>query len=186
MKNYVYRLFLLAGSAISVALPGLAAGAQNPNQGDVVELGGLKSPVPADWVEVAPDDAQYYKQYRLGPVGDGVDYTEVSIRFVRNGGTAADYLRRWKGMFFPPEGQTLQEAARVRQLTVNGFSATYLDARGDYKGIPGDVATPRQNYRLLGVYLETPKGAYVIRLFGPDQAVRIYRQGFENWVKAFK
>ena len=80
----------------------------------------------------------------------------------------------------------MREAAKVRELTVNGSSATYLDARGDYKGIPGDVATPRQNYRLLGVYLETPKGAYVIRLFGPDQAVRVYRQEFENWVKAFK
>ena len=142
--------------------------------------------MPADWVEVEPDDAQYYKQYRLQPFGDGVDYSRVTVHFLRNGGTAAEYVRRWKAMFLPPEGKTMQEAVKVRQLTVNGVSATYLDALGDYKGIPGDAATPRENYRLLGVYLKTPKGAYLIRLFGPDQAVRVYRQEFENWVKAFK
>jgi hypothetical protein len=186
MKNYLYWLFLLAGSAISIALQGPSACAQNPNQGGLVQLGGLKSQVPADWVEEAPYDPQYYKQYRLYPVGDGVDYTEVSIRFLRNGETAAEYVKRWKAMFLPPEGKTMQEAVKVRQLTVNGVSATYLDARGDYKGIPGDAATPRENYRLLGVYLKTPKGAYLIRLFGPDEAVRVHRQEFENWVKAFK
>jgi hypothetical protein len=146
--------------------------------------GQLKSRVPADWVEIEPDDAQSYKQYRLAPLGDGVDYSQVTVQFLRNGETAAEYVRRWQGMFLPPEGKTMQDAAKVRQL--DGVKATYLDVGGDYKGIPGAAATPRQNYRLLGVYLDTPKGPYVIRLFGPDQAVRVYRQGFENWVKAFK
>jgi hypothetical protein len=186
MKNYLYWLSLLAGSAITLALQGPGTRAENPNRGDVVELGGLKSRVPADWVEVEPDDARYYKQYRLAPVGDGVDYSRVTVHFLRNGGPAAEYVRRWKGMFLPPEGKTMREAAKVRHLTVNGASATYLDVRGDYKGIPGDAATPREDYGLLGVYLDTPKGPYIILLFGPDEAVRVYRQGFENWVKAFK
>jgi hypothetical protein len=186
MKSYLYWLSLLAGSAISFALQGPVACAQDPNQGDVVDLGGLKSRVPADWAEEEPDDARLYKQYRLAPVGDGVDYSRVRIHFLRKGGSAAEYVKRWKGMFLPPEGKTMREVAKVRQLTVNGARATYLDVGGDYKGIPGDAATPREDYRLLGVYLDTPKGPYIIRLFGPDEAVRFHRQGFENWVKAFK
>jgi hypothetical protein len=122
----------------------------------------------------------------LGPVGDGVDYTQVSIRFLRKGGPAAQYVRRWKGMFLPPEGKTMQEAAKVRQLTVNGTAATYLDVRGDYKGIRGDDTTPRADFRLLGVYLDTPNGPFTIRLFGPADTVAFYRKQFEDWVKAFE
>jgi hypothetical protein len=178
MKNHLYWLLLLAVSGISLAFQSAGVCAENPIQSNVVELGGLRSQVPADWVEVEPDDAQYYKQYRLAPVGDGVDYTQVSIRFLRNAGTAADYVRRWKGIFLPPEGKTMQEAAKLQQLTVNGVAVTYLDVRGDYRGVPGNIATPRGNFRLLGVYLDTPKGPYIIRMFGPDEAVTFYRPEF--------
>ena len=188
MSNHRYWLSLLAGIGIGLVLQGPGAFAQDADRSDVVELGGLRSRAPADWVQEQPDDGQSYRQYRLEPVGDSGDSARVSIRFLgnENGGTAADYVRRWEGMFLPPEGKTLRETAKVRQLTVDGVLATYVDIRGDYKGIPGDVATPRQDFRLLGVYLETPKGAYVIRLMGPDKTVRFYRQGFDNWVKGFK
>jgi hypothetical protein len=76
--------------------------------------------------------------------------------------------------------------AKVRKLKVRGAAVTYLDVRGDYKGIPGDPATPRENYRLLGVYFATPQGPYLIRLFGPADTVEFYRKGFEDWVKEFK
>jgi hypothetical protein len=185
--GHLYLLITLV--QLYPALAVLAARPEaGPNTGDVVELGGLKSRVPADWVEERPDDAQDYKQYRLEPFGNSVDSARLSVRFLRNGndGSAADYVRRWKGMFLPPEGRTMQEAAQVRQMTVNGVAVTYVDIRGDYRGIPGDAATPRQNSRLLGAYLDTPNGAYIVRLMGPDDTVRFYREGFENWVKAFK
>jgi hypothetical protein len=188
MKNFLYWLPILAGSAISLTLQGPGLWAKVPDRRDVVELGSLKSRVPADWVEEKPDDAQGYKQYRLEPVDDDEYYAQVTISFLgkRKGGTAAEWVKRWKGMFLPPEGKTIQEAAKVRQLKVKGATATYLDVRGDYKGIPGDDTSPRQNFRLLGVYLDTPKGPYVIRLLGPADTVKFYRDRFEGWVKAFK
>jgi hypothetical protein len=188
MNNHGFWLSLLAGIAISLAAHSPGAFAQDAGRRNVVELGGLRSRAPADWVQEQPDDRQSYRQYRLVPVGDSADPAEVSIRFLGNGngGTAADYVKRWEGMFLPPLGKTMREAAKVQQLTLDGALATYVDIRGDYRGIPGDVATPRQNFRLLGVYLDTSKGAYVIRLMGPDETVRFYRQGFDNWVKGFK
>ena len=63
---------------------------------------------------------------------------------------------------------------------------TYVDIHGDYKGIPGDNTTPLPNFALLGIYFDTSKGAYLIRLFGPADTVAFYRQGFEDWLKAFK
>ncbi len=188
MKNYLFWLPLLAWSAISLALQGPGLWARDPNRGDVVELGSLKSRVPAEWLEEKPDEAPCYKQYRLEPVNDDKDDARVTVWFLGNGkgSTAAEYVKRWQGMFLPPEGKTMHEAAKVRRLTVNGAAVTYLDVRGDYKGIPGNDATPRQNFRLLGVYLDTPKGAYMIRLWGPADTVEFYREGFEDWVKAFK
>jgi hypothetical protein len=60
----------------------------------------------------------------------------VTVYFVGKGKdrTAAEYVKRWKGMFLPPEGKTIHEAAKVRQLKVNTAVVTYLDVRGDYKG----------------------------------------------------
>jgi hypothetical protein len=187
MKNCLW-LPLLASSAISLALQGPAVWARISNRGDVVELGGLKARVPADWVEEKPDDARCYKQYRLEPVDDDKDEGRVTVRFLGKAkrSTAAAYVKRWKRMFIPPEGKTMHEAAKVRQLKINGAAATYLDVHGDYKGIPGEDTTPRANFRLLGVYLDTPQGPYTIRLFGSADTVAFYRKQFENWVTAFK
>jgi hypothetical protein len=181
-------LRLFAGSAISLGLlgPGLRATAQNT--GEVVELGGLKSRVPADWVAVRPDRPQYSRQYRLEPVGDDKEGAQLTVDFVGNGkgGTAEEYVMRRQGQFFPPEGRKLEDVAKVRRLRVGGAAVTYLDVRGDFKGTPGDPTSPRQDYRSLGVYLDTPKGAYVICLFGPANTVEFYRAGFEGWVGGFK
>jgi hypothetical protein len=80
----------------------------------------------------------------------------------------------------------MAQASRVQQFKIRGGMVTYLDVRGDYKGIPGDPNSPREGFRLLGVYLNTPKGAYEISLLGPDNAVEFYGDGFERWVRAFK
>jgi hypothetical protein len=188
MKNALSWLPLVILSALPLALQCPSLWARSPSPGDVVELGDLKSRVPADWVEEEPYKARYYKQYRLEPIDDDKDYAQVTIRFLGKGNhdTAAAQVQRWKAMFFPPKGNTIREAARVRQLKINGAAATYLDVRGDYKGIPGDNASPRQNFRLLGIYLDTPKGPYTICMFGPAATVEFYRKQFEDWVKAFK
>jgi hypothetical protein len=187
MKNCLYWLPLLTSGAISLALQGPALWAQFPSRGNIVQLGDFKSRVPADWVEEKPD-ARYSKQYRLEPVDDDKEYAQVTVRSLgkEKGGTAAAHVNRWKAMFFPPEGQRMHEAAKVRQFKVNGAAATYLDIRGDYKGIRGDDTTPREDFRLLAIYLHTPKGPYTICLFGPADTVAFYRKSFEDWVKAFK
>jgi hypothetical protein len=179
---------LLTWSAISLALQGPDLWAGEPKAGGLVELGSLKSRVPADWVEVKSDDAQVHKQYRLEPVNDDEYHARVTVGLRAKGkrASAVQYVKHWQGMFLPPEGKTMQEAAKIKRLTVKGAAVTYLDVHGDYKGTPGDNTTPRQNFRLLGVYFDTPQGPYEIHLLGPADTVEFYRKGFEDWVKAFK
>jgi hypothetical protein len=185
MKNLLDWLPMLAWSAISLAPPSVWA--QVPNMGNVVEFGSLKSRVPADWVQEKPDNPQRYKQYRLEPVNDDKDDAQVTIRFLgkSKGDTATEYVSRARQRFLPPEGKKT-DVAKVVVFKVSGAEVTYVSIVGDYKGIPGDPATPRQNLRLLGVYFETAKGPYIIELLGPADTVQFYRAGFEDWVKAFK
>jgi hypothetical protein len=186
--NRCYRFLFPASIAIclGVVAPGFWARAQE--RGKVVELGKLKSRVPADWAEQVPYDPNCYKEYRLEPVDEDVEYAHVSLYFLGKGkaATAADCVKHWKGMFLPPEGQRMNDAAEIQRLTVSGAPVTCLDVRGVYKGVPHDPASVRKNYRLLGVYFDTPQGAYVIQLIGSAATVEYYRNAFENWVKAFK
>jgi hypothetical protein len=57
--------------------------------------------------------------------------------------------------------------SKVQEFRVGDARLTYVEIRGDYKGIPGDNTTPLPNFALLDVYFDTAKGAYLIRLFGP-------------------
>jgi hypothetical protein len=186
--NRPYWSLFPASLAICLGLVGPGCLVRAQDRGEVVELGKLKSRVPADWAREKPDEPSGYKQYRLEPVGDDKDHARLTIDFLGKGSgySAAKQVERWKGMFLPPEGKKRAGVAKVRELKVGGATVTYLDVRGDYKGIPGDPAAPRENYRLLGVYFSTPQGPYRIRVFGPADTVEFYRKGFEEWVKAFK
>jgi hypothetical protein len=57
--------------------------------------------------------------------------------------------------------------------------------REDYRGIPGDAASPRGNFELPGVYFDTREGRNVIIVLGPAETVEHYRDTFESWVTGF-
>jgi hypothetical protein len=185
MKIDLYAMLLVAGSAFGLALqtPELQAADQS-----IVKLGALQSRVPGDWKEEAPYDPECYKAYRLEPASDDEFDANVAIYFLgkQPDNTAARYVELWKQEFLPPEGTTMAQANRLQAFKVRGAQVTYLDIHGDYKGIPGNPASRRENFRLLGVYLDTPQGAYRITMFGPADTVELYRSEFESWIKAFK
>jgi len=186
--NRPYRFLLMAPIATCLGLLGPGCWVSAQNSREVVELGTLKSQVPADWAGVKPDDPSSHRQYRLEPVGDDKEAARLTIDFLGKGSgdSAEARVRRWKAMFLPPEGKDMDSVAKVRRLKAGGATVTYLDVRGDYKGIPGNPATPRENFRLLGVYFDTPEGPYLIRLLGPAGTVEFYRTEFEDWLTAFK
>jgi hypothetical protein len=187
MTSYSMWLLLTTWSASGLAFQDPAVGPTDQAPG-VVDMGGLKSRPPADWVEEPPDDPTWYKQYRLVPIDEDKAYARVRIYATSKGKEdgAGDWVKRWEAMFFPPQGMTMRQAARVQQLKVHGAPVTLFSIRGDYKGIPGDDASPRQNYRLVAAYFQSPKGPYIIRMFGPAETVAYYRKEFEDWIKSFK
>ena len=100
-------------------------------KGVVVDLDGLKSQTPTDWKEEEPSNRMRYLQFRLPKKGDDKDNAELIV-FKGLGGDAQANVKRWKDQFVPPEGKTIDEAAKVEEIKIGGHPATYLDMRGSY------------------------------------------------------
>lgn len=178
---------LLAGLALWAA--GSAFG-QDDKKGTLVELGGMKSRAPAAWTEEAPTNQMRLAQFKLPKVGGDARDAEIVI-FKGIGGSAKDNIKRWKQMFQPAGGKSLDDVAKVTEFKVGDASVTYLDVSGTYlfKERPFDPNAkpqPLANYRMLGVVFDTKEAPYHIRLVGPEKTVDKYKSGFDDWLKAFK
>jgi hypothetical protein len=155
-------------------------------KGTVVTLGELKSTTPAEWKNQPP--ANKFRAYQFA-VGD----SELVIFYFGEGGggNPNDNIQRWKGQFVPPEGKSIDEAAKVEKLKVGKADLTYLDIHGTflYKNPPFDpnAKTERKaNYRRFGVYFAVEGGPYFITLTGPAKTLEQNKKGFDDWLKNFK
>jgi hypothetical protein len=181
---------------IAGVVPLLALRAQDKKEekkGTVVEIDGLKSAVPADWKheEVSSQFRVYH--FRIPHAADDKTDAELIIFFFGpgGGGPADANVKRWKGMFIPPEGKKIDDVAKVETFKVGDVKVTYLDVEGTYKfkERPFDPSAKeelRTDYRLLGVVFESPKGPYFFRLVGPAKTVTQHKKAFEDWVGGFK
>jgi len=188
-------LALLALSALALALDSRPVTAQD-KKGEVVELDGLKAPIPATWKEEKPDNRMRYLQYWLPSSKDSKDKKEDKDRgelvvFKGFGGSAEANVKRWKETFIPPDGKTLEDVSKLKQIKIGGQDAVLLDISGTYKfkAAPFDPKAQtelRPNSRMVAVHFEGKNDQYHIRLVGPAKTVDQYAQGFEDWLKALK
>src|SRR5262249_4403917 len=160
--------------------------ATGDQKGTLVTIDGLRSRTPGDWAEEQVSSRMRVKQFRLDAVGDDKMNAEVTIFFFGpgGGGSTAENVKRWKGMFLPPEGKKIDDVAKVETLKVGKVPVTYVDVPGTYLEkfppfAPNAKITPRPNYRLLGVVFESEKGPYFFRLLGPADTVSHYKKGFD-------
>src|SRR5262245_6377178 len=96
---------LLGLALLSAAVCSSDSGAQVDSKkaggkGTVVEIDGLKSTTPAEWVEETPTTKLRFKQFRLPKVGeDKEDAMMLVIYLDGQGGSSDENVKRWKGMF---------------------------------------------------------------------------------------
>jgi hypothetical protein len=185
-------LMLLAGAALATGLGQVRA---DQKEGTPVKIDGLTSVAPAKWREEQPSAFAKrfrYKQFRLSKVkGDKRDAEMIIFFFQGQGGSAAENVRRWKGMFIPPRGKQVDDVAKVEKMKVGDVPVTYLDIHGTYKFkaapfVPDARAEKLPDYRMLGVVFESKNGPYFFRLVGPAKTVEHYKKGFDRFLKSFK
>ncbi len=184
-------LILLGALAWGVA----AVRADEKKGGTKVTLGGLTGTAPAAWKDEAiPPALKRFrvKQFRLPRAGEDKQDAQLVVYFFQgSGGSAAENVKRWKGMFNPPKGKAIDDVSKVDKFKVGDVEVTELDVRGTYKDRvapfdPNSKTTLRPDYRMLGVVFETKQGPYFIRLVGPEKTVAHYHKGFQEFLKSFK
>jgi hypothetical protein len=194
MKRAVLLLLLGFGAlACSPNVSRTSAADQDKKdaKGSVVDFDGLTSTTPADWKEEPVGNSPLrYMQFRLPKVKEDKQDAEVVI-FRGIGGSADANIKRWKDMFIPPEGKSIDDVAKTTEMKVGSATVTVLDVSGTYlyKARPFDPnakAEKMPNYRMVGAVFEGPKNPYHIRMVGPADTIERYKKGYDEWLKGFK
>lgn len=164
--------------------------ARADDKGKAIELDGLKSPVPGNWVEEKTSSSMRFAQFRLPKAADDKADAEVVI-FRGIGGSAQANIERWKSFFAPPEGKTIGDVAKVGEIKVGNKASPYLQVCGTYKfkvapQDPNSKEELRPNYCMLAVVFEGKDTVYHIRVVGPQKTIEKYQKDFEDWLKNFK
>jgi hypothetical protein len=151
----------------------------------VVEIDGVRSQAPDEWLQERPSNEFRLAQFRL-PGPNGADATLVIFRGI--GGTAKQNVDRWKDQFPKKDGEPKVDA----NLRIGHMDAVVLDVQGTFdegSGMRNPQAPPPQphtDYRMIAIHLEGRQGPYHIKLTGPAKTVERYKKGFDDWLHGFK
>ena len=171
-----------------MALSGAAPADQEPAKQGLPEL---RFKAPAEWVVEKPSSNMRVAQYKLPKVdGDSEDASLVLYFFGSNqGGSVQANLERWISQFEQPDGSSSAAKAKVESLTINQLKISTIDLAGTYvaETAPGSgVRHNTPNYRLRAAVIETPKGAYYVKLVGPTKTLIRWDKSFDDYLRSFE
>jgi hypothetical protein len=171
--------------------PWTAAGQREAKpQGTVVTLDGLKSRTPAEWEPEKPANRLRSHQFRLPRAKGDKEDAQLAI-LPELPGTPEANIERWKGMFEPPAGKTIEDVAHVDKLKVGPARIMYLDVHGTYLSTDRPLAAkstakPLPGYRMFAVMVQTKDDSFLIRAIGPAATLARHKAAFDAWLKNFK
>lgn len=182
------RALLLSITVLSLSAPAVPVMASTSRK---VQLGELASRAPASWTGVRTRPPRYGYFILPRARGDKRNAELIIFYFGGGGGSASANITRWKSMFEPPRGKSIDQVTKVSRMNVAGNKVTIVDIRGTYlwkrRPIDPDLrAERRPNHRMIGVVFHTPRGPYFMRLFGPERTIAKHRKAFYRWLRAFR
>lgn len=154
--------------------------------------GELKYEPSTEWKPVQPSSSMRRAQFVLPrAAGDGEDGELVVFYFgPGEGGSVADNLDRWRGMFQSASGEPVSDADATHEaFETNGLRVTLLDVAGRYAPsmMPGVPNTgPRDDFRMLAAVVETPGGPWFFRALGPRETVARHREPVVAMLKSVR
>jgi len=150
--------------------------------------GELKFKIPDGWTSETPSSGMRVAQYQLPATEGDTEAASLVVFYfgAGQGGSVEANLDRWMGQIQQPNGGSSKDKAKTESLTVNGMNVTLLDVTGAYAG--GDMgrapAQARGNYRMRAGVIESPKGAYFVKLVGPEKTVGKWDDSFMAFIKS--
>ena len=153
--------------------------------------GGLRVRAPEAWEVEETSSSMRAAQYRLADPaeGGGADAALVVYYFgPAGGGTVAMNMDRWRGQFEGPDGGPATDAVESAN-EVNGLQVSELNIRGTYvaETMPGSGELRNEpDWRMRAVVVETPNGAFFLKLTGPAATVDAWADSFDAYVASIE
>ena len=153
--------------------------------------GDVKFQPPAAWVSEPSTSSMRVAQYRLPRAeGDAEDASLIVYYFGQGqGGSAQANLDRWIGQMEQPGGGSSKEKAKTDKMTVNGLDVTLLDVSGTYTAEMTPGSGSQQNKpgsRMRAAVIDTPKGAYFVKLVGPEKTIARWDGEYMSFIRSFE
>jgi hypothetical protein len=151
--------------------------------------GDLRFKTPDGWMSETPSSSMRVAQYRL-PAAEGDSEAASLVVYYfgpGQGGSVEANLDRWTSQIQQADGGSSKSKARTETITVNGMKTTLLDVSGTYAGggMAGDSSGPNKpNFRTRAGVVETPKGAYFVKLVGPEKTVGKWDDAFIAFLRS--
>jgi hypothetical protein len=181
---------LLAGALCWACGPPPTVASKNAPQASAPSSQGeLRLRAPDGWVSERPSSSMRVSQYQLPAAEGDTEAASLVVYYfgAGQGGSVDANLERWVGQMQGSDGRPSKEKAKTEQTTVNGMKVTLLDIAGTYAGGDmggGGAAQSKPNFRMRAGVIETPKGAYFIKLVGPEKTVSRWDQAFQEFVRS--
>lgn len=182
-KNYFIRSLLLIAALLLLYPVILSAQPQ--------DKGRLNFKAHADWVTEKPSSSMRIAQYRLPKAGTDTEDASLVLYFfgANEAGSVQANLERWVSQIEQPDGSSSIGKEKTEALKVNGLKLTTIDLSGTYiaETTPGSgVRFNKPDYRLRAAVIETPGGAYYVKLFGPARTMKHWGKAFDEYLRSFE
>lgn len=155
------------------------------------QKGSLKFTIPPGWIEEERSSSMRVAQFRLPRVaGDTEDASLVLYYFGQGqGGSTTANVDRWISQMQQQDGSASKAHAKEEHFEANGLKFTTLDVAGKYvaETAPGSGVTQNKpGYRMRAAVVDTPNGAYFVKLVGPEKTVAEWNNSFVSYLKSFE
>jgi hypothetical protein len=140
--------------------------------------------VPMTWQKESPPEGS---QSRRAQWNLGGDLKVIVWQFPGMQNKAAENIERWKSQFALEDSDAPSEDVMTDHFFASGNDIYTVDIRGRYvaETFPGSgVRENKPKHRMLGGYIETPDGDYVVKLVGPAGAVGFHASAFDQMLRS--
>lgn len=142
--------------------------------------------VPLTWEKESPSEGS---QNRRAQWNLGSDLKVVVWQFPGMRDKAGENIERWKSQFALEDSDAPSEDVKTDHFFASGNDVYTVDIRGRYvaETFPGSgERVSKPNHRMLGAYIETPDGDYVVKMVGPVGAVGLHAGAFDQFLRSMK
>jgi hypothetical protein len=147
-------------------------------------IGGVTITKPEGWTRVAPSNSMRKAELRI-PAASGIPADDCVAAFSQAGGTVQWNLDRWKTQVTDAEGKPAPATTIAKEI--DGLKLHVFESLGSYQdGMPGGAKTPRENWLLRGVVIETTPSLTFIKMWGPADAMKASTPAWEAMIAGIK